>query len=139
MPHTATVSVEIPASPDRVWDTLISPDAIRQFMFGAEASGDWAVGSTVTFRGEWNGTPYEDKGRVTAADRPRHLSFDFWSGFSGQPDTPENRQPVAYALTPIETGTRLTVTQGNNPTAEAATQAEGNWRQTLDTLKSLLG
>ena len=73
MPHTATASTEIAATPDRVWETLTSPDAIRQFMFGAEASGDWTAGSTVTFRGNWNGAPYEDMGRITTADRPRHL------------------------------------------------------------------
>lgn len=138
MPHTATASIEIAATPDRVWETLTSPDAIRQFMFGAEASGDWTVGATVTFRGNWNGTPYEDKGRITTADRPRHLAFDFWSAFSGQPDTPENRQPVAYTLEPTATGTKLTVTQGNNATTEAAMQAEGNWQQTLETLRTLL-
>ncbi len=138
MSHTATASVEIAATPERVWETLTSPEAIRQYMFGAEVSGDWTVGSTVTFRGNWNGTPYEDKGRVTAADRPNRLAFDFWSAFSGQPDTPENRQPVAYTLEPIAAGTRLTVTQGNNPTVEAAQQAEGNWQKTLEMLRTIL-
>jgi len=136
--HTATASIEIAATSDRVWDALTSPDAIRQFMFGAEVSGDWSVGSIVTFSGSWEGTSYEDKGRVTAAAHPRYLAFDFWSALSGRPDTPENRQPVAYTLEPAATGTKLTVTQGNNPSEEAAKQAEGNWQQTLETLRTLL-
>lgn len=135
---TATASLDLPVPPAKVWEALTSPAMVRQYMFGAELSGDWRQGGTVTYRGEWDGTPFEDKGHIVEIDPPRSLKVDYYSAMSGQPDTPENRQLISYALQPGGAGTRLTVSQAGNPSQEAATAAEGNWAMTLDTLKALL-
>jgi len=135
---TATASLDLPASPDRVWVALTDPAMIRQYMFGAELSGDWVEGGSVTYRGEWDGTPFEDKGDIVEIDPPRLLKVNYFSAMSGQPDTPENRQLITYQLQPAGSGTRLTVSQAGNPSQEAATAAEGNWAMTLETLRSLL-
>ncbi|KQW80061.1 hypothetical protein ASC89_08100 [Devosia sp. Root413D1] len=135
---TATTSLELSTPPTRVWAALTDPAMIRQYMFGAELTGDWRQGGTVTYRGEWDGTPFEDKGDILEIDPPRLLKVNYYSAMSGQPDTPENRQLITYALVPSGTGTRLTVSQSNNPTQQASTAAEGNWAMTLDALKGLL-
>lgn len=136
---TATTSLELPAPPARVWAALTDPAMIKQYMFGAELSGDWVAGGAVTYRGEWDGTPFQDKGDILEFDPPRLLKVNYFSAMSGQPDTPENRQLITYALTPTSAGTRLTVSQAGNPSQDAATAAEGNWAMTLETLKGLLG
>ncbi|HEV2516958.1 MAG TPA: SRPBCC family protein [Devosia sp.] len=135
---TATASLELSAPPARVWAALTDPAMIRQYMFGAELSGDWVTGGTVTYRGEWDGTPFEDKGDIIEIDPPRLLKVNYYSAMSGQPDTPENRQLITYDLQPAGNGTRLTVSQAGNPTQEAAAAAQGNWAMTLETLKGLL-
>ena len=135
---TATTSLDLPAPPDRVWAALTDPVLVRQYMFGAELSGDWVKGGSVTYRGEWDGTPFEDRGDILEIDPLRLLKVNYYSAMSGQPDTPENRQLITYALAATGTGTRLTVSQDGNPTAAAATAAEGNWAMTLDALKALL-
>jgi uncharacterized protein YndB with AHSA1/START domain len=135
---TATTSLELSVSPARVWAALTDPAMIRQYMFGAELSGDWVKGGTVTYRGEWDGTPFEDKGDILEIDPPHLLKVNYFSAMSGQPDTPENRQLITYTLAPSGPGTRLTVSQAGNPSQDAATAAEGNWAMTLDTLKGLL-
>ena len=135
---TATTSLDLPAPPAKVWDALTNPAMVKQYMFGAELSGDWVKGGTVTYRGEWDGTPFEDRGDIIEIDPPRLLKVNYYSAMTGQPDTPENRQLITYALQPAGNGTRLTVSQSNSPTQEAATAAEGNWAMTLDTLKTLL-
>ena len=120
---TATTSLDLPAPPAKVWDALTNPAMIKQYMFGAELSGDWVKGGTVTYRGEWDGTPFEDRGDIIEIDPPRLLKVSYYSAMTGQPDTPENRQLITYALEPVTTGTRLTVSQSNNPSQEAATAA----------------
>lgn len=135
---TAEKSIALPASPDKVWQALTTPETISRYMFGARVEGDWEEGGRITYSGEWDGKPYEDKGRIVVFDPPRRLEVDYWSAFSGVPDAPENYQRITYALTPDADGTTLAVTQAGNPTKEAAEQAEGNWAMTLDTLKSLL-
>lgn len=135
---TATTSLDLPASPTQVWSALTDPAMVKQYMFGAELSGDWVKGGVVTYRGEWDGSPFEDRGDIIEIDPPRLLKVNYYSAMSGQPDTPENRQLISYALTPTGSGTRLTVSQAGNPTQEAATAAEGNWAMTLEALKALL-
>lgn len=114
---TATTSLDLPASPTQVWSALTDPAMVKQYMFGAELSG---------------------RGDIIEIDPPRLLKVNYYSAMSGQPDTPENRQLISYALTPTGSGTRLTVSQAGNPTQEAATAAEGNWAMTLEALKALL-
>ena len=52
-------------------------------MAGTEVSTDWRVGSPITWRGEMNGTAYEDKGEILAADEPTRLSMTHYSPLMG--------------------------------------------------------
>jgi uncharacterized protein YndB with AHSA1/START domain len=135
---TAAKSIDLPVPPAKVWEALVTPEIISQYMFGAKVTGDWRVGGTVTYSGEWDGTPFEDRGTVVAIDPPYLLKVNYWSAMSGLPNQAENRQLITYTLEQQGTGTRLTVTQSNNPTREAADAAEGNWGMTLETLKGIL-
>ena len=99
---------------------------------------DWQVGSPITYRGTWEGKPYEDKGVVLENEPGKLLVSTFWSALSGVPDLPENYQTVRYELSSEAGGTRLSLTQDNNATQEAAKHSEQNWNMVLDGLKKLL-
>ncbi len=47
----AEVSVTINATIDKVWDALVKPEAIKQYMFGTTVVTDWREGSPIV----WNG------------------------------------------------------------------------------------
>ena len=49
----ASSSITIHASADRVWQVLTDPQAIKEFMFGAEVHTDWTVGGPIVWRGVW--------------------------------------------------------------------------------------
>lgn len=132
----ATATIDAPAS--KVWDALTKPELIKQYLFGTEVTSDWRVGSPITYRGEWQGKPYEDKGKVLEIEPGKRLVSTFWSSLGGLPDAPENYNTVAYELAPAGDGTRLTVTQDNNPSQEAADHSAQNWRTVLDGIKQLL-
>src|SRR5262245_33380189 len=132
----ATTLIDVPVS--KVWDALTNPDLIKQYLFGTEVTTDWQVGSPITYKGTWEGRPFEDKGKVLQIEPGRLLVSTFWSAFSGLPDSPENYQTVRYELTTEDGGTRLTVIQDNNATQEAADQSEQNWKMMLDSMKNLL-
>jgi hypothetical protein len=53
----ARASVTINAPSEKVWDALVNPEAIRQYMFGTNVVSDWREGSPITWRGEWQGQP----------------------------------------------------------------------------------
>ncbi len=132
----ATITINAPTS--KVWDALTKPHLIKQYLFGTEVTTDWQVGSPITYKGTWEGKPYEDKGRVLQIEPGKLLVSTFWSALSGLPDVPENYHTVRYELSIEGGGTRLTVLQDNNATQEEAGHAEQNWKVVLDGVKQLL-
>jgi uncharacterized protein YndB with AHSA1/START domain len=134
----ARVTVTIHASAPKVWAALTRPELIQQYLFGTEVSTDWKVGSPITYRGIWEGKAYEDKGKVHQMEPEKLLVSTFWSSLSGLADIPENYRTVTYELSPDGGGTRLTLTQDNNPTQDDANHSEQNWKMVLDGLKKLL-
>lgn len=133
--HVARATIDIECPPDEVWDALVNPERVQQYMLGAQVDSAWSVGSPITWRGEWEGRVYEDKGEILAYDPERRLSFSHYSPLTGEPDLPENYHTVVIELTPTESGTSVAVVQDNNDTESARDHAEANWRTILEGLK----
>lgn len=67
----ANAAIEIISSRKIVWDALINHAAIKHYMFGASLESLWHEGTDITWKGEFNGKTYEDKGVVgTSNHRP---------------------------------------------------------------------
>lgn len=88
-----TVSETIDASPSRVWDTATHKTGVM-FM-GADVKTDWHEGHSITFKGEWKGKTFEDKGNVETFEEPKRLAFTHFSPASGKADLPENYNLVS--------------------------------------------
>ena len=136
--YVAEVTIDIDVPKSKVWDALTNPKLIKQYLFGTEVTTDWQVGNSITYKGVWEGKPYEDKGKVLENKPEKLLVSTFWSALSGKPDLPENYQTVRYELSPESDGTRLTLTQDNNTSQEEAEHAEQNWNMVLEEMKKLL-
>ena len=52
-------SITITAQASKVWDVLTNPEQTKKYMFGCETVSDWKPGSTL----EWKGN-YEGQGMV---------------------------------------------------------------------------
>lgn len=103
----------IGASRENVWKALTHPDLIREYFLGANVDTDWQVGSDITFTGEWNGTPYEDKGTILVFEPFEELSYSHWSPLSGAEDAPENYHVVTINLADTVGGTSVALAQSN--------------------------
>ncbi len=134
----AKASIRINAPASKVWDALTRPELIKQYLFGTQVTTDWQVGSPITYRGVWQGKPYEDKGNVLEIVPEKRIVSTFWSALSGLEDRPENYKTVRYELSGEDSGTILTVTQDNNASEEEATHSEQNWKMVLEGIKKLL-
>jgi uncharacterized protein YndB with AHSA1/START domain len=132
----ATIIIHAPTS--KVWDALTEPRLIKQYMFGTDVTTDWKVGSPITYKGIWNGKPYEDKGKVLQVESGKQITSTFWSSLSGVPDIPENYKTVGYQLSVEGSSTRLTITQDNNETQDEASHSEQNWKMVLEGIKKLV-
>ncbi len=130
----ARATAVVPATPEQVWRALTDPVLVKEYFHGTTVTTDWQQGSAITYSGEWEGKPHQDKGIVLEVDEPRLLVTSFYSPMSGLPDAPKNYQTVSYAIDPVEGGCRVTVTQDNNASDEAAAHSSGNWQLILDGL-----
>jgi uncharacterized protein YndB with AHSA1/START domain len=135
---TATKSIVIAATPERIWEALTDPAQVKQYMWGSEVVSDWKQGSPLIYRGVWEGKPFEDKGTILEIDPPRLLRTNYYSPMSGKPDVPENYDEVTYALSSEGGGTKLTVVQNNLADDAAKARSEGNWGTVLDAIKKLI-
>lgn len=136
--YVATVSTSIKATPGDVWEALTNPKLLKKYFFGTDVKTDWRKGSLITYRGEWEGKTFEDKGYVLDVIPEKLLLTNFLSASSGDADVPENYHIVKYELMPEGEGTRLVLTQDNNKSEEAKTHSEKNWKIVFDSLKKML-
>ncbi|WP_254560312.1 SRPBCC family protein [Dyadobacter diqingensis] len=134
----ATTSISIFASPSEVWKALVDPEIIKQYMYGTETETTWKLHSPITFRGEWEGVPYVDKGEIVNIIPERVLSYSYWSSLSGTDDFEDNYSIITYHVSEYDDETTLTVTQDNIEDEDKVIKSEENWMSTLKKVKKIL-
>ncbi len=131
----ASAEITIAASAADVWGALTDPAQIKEYMFGSTVETDWQPGGSITWSGEYNGQPYQDKGEIITVEPPRRLEVTHFSPMTGADDVPANYHRIAYTLTPSGHGTLVALTQDNNPDEDAAVHSAQNWQVMLEGLK----
>lgn len=121
-----------------VWDALVTPASIKQYMFGTDVNSDWEVGSPITWEGEWQGRAYKDKGTIKRAEPGRVLQYTHFSPLSGQPDVEENYHTVTIELMDAGDETRVILTQDNNRNEEERDHSQKNWEMMVQALKKFV-
>jgi hypothetical protein len=66
------------------------------------------------------------------------LQYTHFSPLAGLPDKPENYHTVSIQLSIDGNGARVSLTQDNNPTEEARSHSEKNWKMMLEGLKKFV-
>ena len=112
----ASTSIDAPAA--KVWDALVNPASIKQYMFGTDMTSDFTPGSTVKWKGEWEGKAYEDKGEILRIEPEHLLEYTHFSPLAGLPDAPENYHTVTIELSGDGAKTNVALSQDNNATDE---------------------
>jgi uncharacterized protein YndB with AHSA1/START domain len=132
----AATTINVPVS--KAWQAIVNPQIIKQYLFNTEVTSDWKVGSPITYKGEWEGKAFEDKGEILEIEPEKVLRSTHWSPLSGVPDSPENYHTVTYTLSDRGDSTEVTITQDNNATEEEKAHSEKNWQTVLKGMKNLL-
>ena len=134
----ANAETSINASVDNIWDALTNPETIKKYMFGTTVTSDWKPGSNITWKGEWQGKAYEDKGEILQIKPRSLLQYTHFSPLTGEPDRPENYHTVTIRLIPDNGLTSVQLSQDNNKNEDARKHSENNWTMMLSELKKLL-
>ena len=131
-------SIRIEASPEAVWQILTDPEKIKIYLYGTETITDWKVGSSIVFQGEYNGQQYRDKGNVLSRTDNKMLQYNYWSGFSGLEDTPENYSLITYNIeSTAKNIVTFTWTQQGFSSEEGKNHTENGLATMLDQIKQL--
>ncbi len=108
----AKTSIAMKAPKAKVWNALVDPKAIQQYMFGTTAVSDWHEGSPIVWKGEWQGKAYEDKGVIFQFKPERTLQYSHFSPLAGLPDKPENYHTVTIDLSEAGDQTHVSLKSG---------------------------
>lgn len=131
-------SVEVAASPERVFQALASKEIIdwwiRPGVFDTrEWEGDVRVGGRWRAAGIGNGRPYALEGAFLELDPPRKLVHTWHA--AGAPGTPSI---VTYVLDAIEGGTRLTLRHQGIASPLTGANTGAGWETSLERLAEIL-
>jgi uncharacterized protein YndB with AHSA1/START domain len=132
---SASAQIDIEAAPQQIWQALTDPALIKKYFMGADVVTDWKPGSPITWTGEYQGKPYEDKGEIIDVVPEERLQHTHFSPMSGQPDEPENYHTLTYTLEQHGKSTKVVLTQDNNGSEVEAERAGSTWTAMLDGLK----
>ena len=131
-------SIDINAPSSDIWEALVKPEIAKEYFFGAEIVTDWKVGSSITFKGEFNGNKYEEKGVLLNVEPNSQLQYSHWSHFDGLPDKPENYRTWTFDITE-ENGTNfLNISEDNIPTEKLKNRSDAFWAEALLKIKRLV-
>ena len=139
-------TIRIQASIEKVWDALTNPEQTRRYMFGCETVSDWKPGSSLLWRGSYEGQEMVFvKGFIKQIQPYSLLQYTVIDPNASFPDIPENHLHVTYRLATENGHTVLTVIQdgfegaaeGEKRYTEVYNNGEG-WNPILVDIKKLL-
>lgn len=133
-PASASATFNAPVA--KVWQALTDSALVKQWMFGTTVASDWQKGSTITYSGEWEGKPYQDKGTIVDIAENEYIKMNYWSVAFGE-DIPENYIDVNYLLESSGDQTILTITQQVRDEATRE-HSQKNWEMVLGELKKVV-
>ncbi len=131
----AKTTTSIAAKKSIVWNALVKPEAIKQYMFGTDVQSDWHENSEIKWKGEMKGKKYEDKGVILKIEPEQTLQYSHFSPLAGKPDKPENYHTVTINLVGRGDQTEVSLSQDNNADEAARQESQKNWAAMLDGLK----
>jgi len=111
-PATTTVSVDIDAASDRVWQSIVTDEGFARWM-GEGATIDARPDGTLVAPDVATGEPR--RGTISTVEEEHQITFDWWPHAA-----PAERSHVSIDIEPTPTGTRVTVTETKASAVERA-------------------
>lgn len=134
----ASSTINVQSTADKLWNVLTNSNKIKEYLFGTEVSTDWNIGSSIIFEGNYNGHQYKDKGNVIDNQKHKLLKYNYWSGFSGLEDKPENYATVTYKIEILDNNSlNFTWHQQGFSSEESKCHTEQGLKTMLEKIKAL--
>lgn len=127
----------IHSSLEKVWEILTSPKYIKEYLYGTDAISEWKEGSSLIFKGVWEGTSYEEKGTILKFQSPHTFKYSYFTAFFGLPDQPENYSIIENQLEEKNGIVTIRLTQTGFTAEDKLKHSEESWNQCLEIIKEI--
>ena len=136
----ARVSLTMNASRARVWDALVDPEKIKQYILASEVVSEWREGSPIVWKSEFHGKPFVIRGTVLRVESERLLEFEQSRPIfrASQAVRTSDYHRVTIELSDEGAGTHLSLTERGSTTQRELAHSEGGWKLALGNMKALL-
>ena len=101
------------AKPSEIWEALTNPALTKKYMFNCEAHSTWIVGSSIIWKGNFQGYETGEKGVILNYVKGKQLKYSSIDPNFGIADIPENYLHITYDLLEKDEHTELTTTIEN--------------------------
>ncbi len=133
--QTITEQINIEAPTSSIWNTLTTPELIKEYLFGTDTFSDWKVGSLIEFKGEFGDTAYHDKGTILKSEENQLFQYSYLSSMSGLEDLPENYAVITFSISESEDAAKLEISQKGFANEMAISHSTAMWKQVLSQIK----
>jgi uncharacterized protein YndB with AHSA1/START domain len=123
---------------EKVWAALTDPQIVKQWQYGSDLITDWAVGSDIRFRAEWEGKIFEQWGKVLEIIPHKILKYSLFAPRPNLEDKPENYFTMTHILTKEGGKIKLEIIQEDNRKGAVQTDPQGEENLILKNLKSIV-
>lgn len=137
MPKNISI-ININAPVERVWDALTKPELVKQWQYGSELITSWQVGSPIRFRTEWEGSVFEQWGKVVEFCPNELIKYTLFAPGPGITDSPENYFIMSYILTGEQGNIKLEIIQEDNRPGAIPEEPQAGENPVLLSLKTLV-
>lgn len=136
----ARVSLTINAPRAKVWDALVDPEKITQYILASDVVSAWREGSSIVWKSEFHGKPFEIKGTILRLEPQRLLEFDQSRPVfrATQVVRPSDYHRVTIELSDEGAQTHLSLIEQGSTTKREFAHAQGGWQLALGNMKALL-
>lgn len=129
--------ITINASVEKVWATVTQPEFVKLWQYGSDLITSWEIGSDIRFSTEWQGTEFEQWGKVLEFNPFELVSYSLFAPRPNLEDKPENYFIMHYMLTADGEQTKLEIVQEDNRSNAVQETLQGEENAVLQALKQV--
>jgi uncharacterized protein YndB with AHSA1/START domain len=131
-------TLNIKASPQKVWEALTKPELVKKWQFGSELITDWKVGGSIRFKAVWEGKVFEQWGTVLEFKPFELIKYSLFAPRPGLEDKLENYFVMNYILKSENGFTHLEIIQEDNRPNAVQEDPQGEENPILKGLKQVV-
>lgn len=130
-------TINIKASPKRVWNTITKPELVKLWQYGSDLITNGKVGDDIRFTTAWEDKIFEKWGTLLEIKPNELLRYSLFAPRPGLEDKPENYFEMNYVLTAENDQTKLVILQIDNRPGAAQEEPQGEENPVLQLLKEI--